>query len=80
MAKSEYITEIKDVQTWWTQILFWRSHLDIFLERVLKVKLKDTQKVIARACGNATNIKLVKSRGYGKSWLIGWICIAIALL
>lgn len=80
MAKAEYITEIKDIETWWTQILFWRSHLDIFLEKVLKVKLKDTQKVIARACGNATNIKLVKSRGYGKSWLIAWICIAIALL
>lgn len=46
----------------------------------MKVKLKDTQQVIARACGNATNIKLVKNRGYGKSWLVAWIAIALALL
>lgn len=63
MAKVDQIKELKDIKTWWIQILFWRSHLDIFLERVMKVKLKDTQKVIARACGNGTNVKLVKSRG-----------------
>lgn len=80
MAKVDYINEIKDVKTWWTQILFWRSHLDIFLEKVMGVKLKDTQKVIARACSNGTKIDLVKSRGYGKSWLIAWIAIAICIL
>lgn len=52
----------------------------MFITNVLRVKLKDTQQVIARACGNATNIKLVKSRGYGKSWLVAWIAIALALL
>ena len=49
MAKVDSITELKDYKTWWTQILFWRTHLDVFLERVMKVKLKDTQKVVARA-------------------------------
>lgn len=63
MAKVDQIREFKDIKTWWIQILFWRTHLDIFLERVMKVKLKDTQAVIARACGNGTNVKLVKSRG-----------------
>ena len=80
MAKVDQIREFKDIKTWWIQILFWRTHLDIFLERVMKVKLKDTQAVIARACGNGTNVKLVKSRGQGKSWLIAWIAIAIAIL
>lgn len=80
MAKVDSITELKDYKTWWTQILFWRTHLDVFLERVMKVKLKDTQKVVARACSEGTNIKVVKSRGYGKSWLIAWIAIAIAIL
>ena len=36
--------------------------------------------VVARAVGNSINCKIVKSRGYGKSWLMAWICIAIALL
>lgn len=78
--KAEQIREFKNYELWWKHILFWRTHLDIFLMEVLKVKLKDTQQVIARACGNGTNIKIVKSRGYGKSWLTAWIVIAIAIL
>lgn len=35
---------------------------------------------MARACGNATNIKIVASRGAGKSWFTAWICVAIATL
>lgn len=78
--KAEQIREFKNYELWWKHILFWRTHLDIFLMEVLKVKLKDTQQVIARACGNGTNVKIVKSRGYGKSWLTAWIVIAIAIL
>ena len=38
------------------------------------------QQVLARACSNATNVKLVASRGAGKSWFTAWLCIAIATL
>ena len=78
--KAEQIREFKNYELWWKYILFWRSHLDIFLMQVMKVNLKDTQQIIARACGNATNIKITQSRGYGKSWLTAWIVIAIAIL
>lgn len=80
MAKTNYAEEIRDVDTWWEQILFWRSHFDVFLMDVMRVTLKDTQQVIARACSGKTKIDLVKNRGYGKSWLIGWIAIAICIL
>lgn len=78
--KAEQIRELRNYELWWKYIQFWRSHLDIFLMDVMKVKLKDTQQVIARACGNGTNVKIVKSRGYGKSWLTAWIVIALAIL
>lgn len=44
------------------------------------VNLKDLQKVIARACSDRTKIDLVCSRGFGKSWLVAWIAIAICIL
>lgn len=56
-------TEPKDIKTWWIQILYWRSHLDVFIVDVLGVKLKDTQRVIARAIGNGVYSDIVQSRG-----------------
>lgn len=44
------------------------------------MKLKDVQKVVARAVGRAVNSRIVKSRGYGKTWLIAWCAVAIAVL
>ena len=44
------------------------------------MKLKDTQQVIARAVGLASNSRIVKSRGYGKTWLIAWCAIALCIL
>lgn len=44
------------------------------------VKLKDTQKVVARQFGNCSNVKVVKSRGYGKSWLIAICSVAMCIL
>ena len=46
----------------------------------MKVRLKDTQQVIARASSEATDIKVVENRGYGKTWTTAWIAIAIAIL
>ena len=68
MARLDQIKEIKDFKTWWIQILFWRTHLDVFIQQYFGVKLKDTQQVIARAVGLASNSRIVKSRGYGKTW------------
>ena len=42
--------------------------------------MKDVQKVCARAIGRAQNIKIVKSRGFGKTWLIAWCAVALAIL
>lgn len=42
--------------------------------------LKDVQKVCARAIGRAINIRIVKSRGFGKTWLLAWCAIALAVL
>lgn len=51
------------------QIHFWRTHLDVFIEEYFQIKLKDTQRVVARQFGNADTLMVVKSRGYGKTWL-----------
>ncbi len=48
------ITQIRDVRNtklWARQILFWRDHLDVFIETYFGIKLKDTQKVVARQFG-----------------------------
>lgn len=58
-------TEPKDIETWWVQILYWRTHVDSFICDVLGVALKDTQRVVARAIGNGDISDIVKSRGYG---------------
>ena len=70
MKSVSQIRELKDIQTWWRQTLYWRTHLDVYLRDVYGVNLKDTQQVCARAIGNKANVKIVKSRGYGKSYLV----------
>lgn len=47
------IRDIRNVKLWAQQIMFWRTHLDVFIEQYLKIKLKDTQKIVARQFGNA---------------------------
>lgn len=55
----------KDIATWQEQIEFWKTHLDVFLEDVLGLRLKDVQRVMARAIGNCTTGYIVASRGFG---------------
>jgi hypothetical protein len=62
------IRDIRNVKLWARQIFFWRTHLDFFIESYFKIKLKDTQRVVAREFGNADTLMVVKSRGYGKTW------------
>lgn len=46
----------------------------------MKVPLKDTQRVEARAIGNAATLYLTQSRGYGKTWVCAICAVAIAIL
>lgn len=58
-------TEPKDFDTWGLQIVYWRTHLDVFINDVLGIKLKDVQRVVAREIGNCNTCNIVKSRGFG---------------
>lgn len=62
------------------QIWYWRTHLDVFIEQYLHIKLFDFQKVIARMVGNGDDLGLALSRGQGKTWLLATCAVAIALL
>lgn len=47
------IRDIRNTKLWAWQIAYWRTHLDVFIERYFKIRLKDTQRVVARQFGNA---------------------------
>ncbi len=52
------------------QLMFYRSHLDIFIEDAFApIKLTRTQHVMLRQIGNCVDSKDTCSRGYGKTWL-----------
>ena len=50
--KLSQIRDIKNYDLWAEQICYWRTHLDVFIEEYFKIKLKDVQKIQARAFGN----------------------------
>ena len=52
----------------------------MFIQQYFKIKLKDTQQLVARQFGNADTLMVVKSRGYGKTWLTALCCLAIGVL
>lgn len=80
MRQADQIKEIKNIEAWADQILFWRSHLDVFIEDYFQIKLTDVQKVIARSIGNCDMSDVVQSRGAGKTWLISICGFALAVL
>ncbi len=47
------IREIHNNKLWARQIAYWRTHLDVFIESYFHIKLKDTQRIVARQFGNA---------------------------
>ena len=54
------------------QTQFYRDHLDIFIEdQFSPIKLTHTQHIIAREFGRSHDMKVVCSRGYGKTFEIG---------
>ena len=63
------------------QIIFYREHLDIFIEDAFPpIKLTRDQHVLARAFGNGDDLKYVESRGSGKTWLIALCCHGVCCL
>ena len=47
------IRDIRNTKLWARQIVYWRTHLDVFIGSYFKIRLKDTQRVVARQFGNA---------------------------
>lgn len=63
------------------QIIFYRDHLDIAIEDILApIRLTRDQHVIARAFGRGDDMKVVQSRGSGKTWLIALCCAIMCIL
>lgn len=63
------------------QIIFYRTHLDIFIEDAFTpIKLTRDQHVIARQIGNCVDIKATCSRGFGKTWLAALCGFALGVL
>lgn len=79
-ARISQVREIKNTDQWVKQIIYWRTHLDVFIEEYFKIKLKDVQKVEARMFGNCETLYFVQSRGFGKTWLTAICCLAMGVL
>ena len=63
------------------QIIFYRTHLDIFIEDAFyPIKLTRAQRVIARQIGNCVDTKATCSRGFGKTWLAALCGFALGVL
>lgn len=63
------------------QVAYYRDHLDIFIEdQFPPIKLTPAQHVMARAFGRFEDIKLVCSRGFGKTWLVALCCFSMCCL
>lgn len=61
---------ITDWKTAEEQIIFYRTHLDVFIEDAFApIKLTRDQHVIMREFGNCIDSKDTCSRGFGKTWL-----------
>lgn len=63
------------------QVQFYRDHLDIFIEdQYAPIKFTNTQRIIAREFGLSHDVKVVCSRGYGKTFVMGVCCFAMCCL
>ena len=47
------IRDSRNTKLWARQIAYGRTHLDVFIENYFKIRLKDTQREVARQFGNA---------------------------
>lgn len=72
---------LANAEQWEKQILFFRDHLDIAIEKMFApIHLTRDQHVIAREFGNCDDVKIVQSRGSGKTWLVALCCAATCAL
>lgn len=76
---------LQNIDEWVRQILFWRSHLDVFLEDVFSddehaVKFFPFQCVKIREMGNSSYIVDDESRGLGKTYIAAWVAIGMCVL
>ncbi len=72
---------LANAEQWEKLILFWRDHLDIAIEQMFApIKLTRDQHVIAREFGLGDDVKIVQSRGSGKTWLVALCCAATCVL
>lgn len=63
------------------QVVYFKDHLDIAIETLCApIKLSKDQHIIARQAGNCSEIKVVKNRGSGKSFLTALIAHTICVL
>lgn len=63
------------------QIMYFRTHMDMFIEQAFAPdKLTPVQHVIARCVGNATTSAIVAPRGYGKTWITAFIAVSLGAL
>lgn len=63
------------------QVLFYRSHLDIYVEDSFKpIRLSQDQHVIVREIGNCQDCKIVQNRGAGKTWVIALAAAGLCAL
>lgn len=63
------------------QMIFYRDHLDIFIEDAFPpVRLTRQQHVVARQFGRCDDMRVVCSRGFGKTWLTALCCFAACCL
>ena len=78
VARPGVITNFKAAEM---QVQFWRDHLDIAIEQLFPpIHLTRDQHVIARAFGRGDDMKIVQSRGAGKTWLIAICCFTMCVL
>lgn len=73
--------QITDWKTVEKQIIYFRTHMDMFIENAFKpVKLTPVQHVITREIGNSMVSAVVAPRGYGKTWLIAFVAVSLGCL
>ena len=78
IARAGVVTNFEAMEK---QVIFWRDHLDIAIEDIFApIKLTRDQHVIARAFGLCSDVKIVQSRGSGKTWLVALCCAAMCVL
>jgi len=78
-------TVIPNPEEWEKQILFWRSHLDCFIEDYFStldapIKFFPFQKVIVRESGNCIEVIDCESRALGKTFKVALIASALSIL